>query len=144
MSRPRVDITGQRFGRLVALSYTGQYGSMGALWLCRCDCGNEKVIPVSKLRSGLYRSCGCKRREVLEAQHHNNSAKKRFQRTTVSIGVYNRYPEMNLDPEQMLYLQNLLVEKPLHQKINPALAAGFEVSRRVHYFLSNDSLMEGE
>lgn len=37
-----VDITGQRFGRVVVLSLVTS--SPVAQWLCRCDCGNEKAI----------------------------------------------------------------------------------------------------
>lgn len=32
-------------------------------WLCRCECGVEKVVYSQKLTSGLYKSCGCKRAE---------------------------------------------------------------------------------
>lgn len=53
-----VDITGERFGRLVALKRVGSDGH-SALWLCRCDCGNTKVVTLPHLRSGQTRSCGC-------------------------------------------------------------------------------------
>jgi hypothetical protein len=53
------DITGQRFGLLVAISHTGTSEKWAsALWLCRCDCGVEKVIPYHNLRDGCTRSCG--------------------------------------------------------------------------------------
>jgi hypothetical protein len=32
-----------------------------ALWLCRCDCGNERVVVLAKLRRGEAKSCGCAR-----------------------------------------------------------------------------------
>lgn len=56
------DITGQRFGRLVAISYAGRKSS--ARWLCQCDCGNHKVVSVDHLRNGDTRSCGCLRTEA--------------------------------------------------------------------------------
>ena len=28
-------------------------------WLCKCDCGNEKIIADSSIRSGRTVSCGC-------------------------------------------------------------------------------------
>lgn len=35
-------------------------GSNGhTLWRCRCECGKEKVLPVSSVRSGHTKSCGC-------------------------------------------------------------------------------------
>ncbi len=58
-----IDITGRRFGRLVALRMTGHSQSGNALWLCQCDCGNQIVTDSNHLRHGLVRSCGCLRRE---------------------------------------------------------------------------------
>ena len=57
----RMDIAGQKFGMLVALSYVGkrQTGSKESLWLCRCDCGVEKAVSIGNLRSGNTKSCGC-------------------------------------------------------------------------------------
>lgn len=50
-----LDITGQRFGQLVALELTRLHGRTA--WLCRCDCGAEKVIRSSALTSGNSTSC---------------------------------------------------------------------------------------
>lgn len=53
------DITGQRFGRLVALGPVG-YNNFGRLlWLCQCDCGKTTVPHGESLRSGVTQSCGC-------------------------------------------------------------------------------------
>lgn len=69
ITNPKIkDITGQRFGRLVALGYVGNI-LMGkknapfAGWLCRCDCGNTKVVIGSNLRLGYTQSCGCLQKE---------------------------------------------------------------------------------
>lgn len=59
-----VDISGQRFGRLIALYATGQRDSKGSVvWHCRCDCGNETDVTQDALVHGSYRSCGCLRKE---------------------------------------------------------------------------------
>ena len=57
--RPAIKInTGDRFGRLVVLKRHGYYhGGYG--YLCRCDCGKEKVAEASFLKRGLIKSCGC-------------------------------------------------------------------------------------
>jgi hypothetical protein len=57
------DITGQRFGRLVALSLSSRDRFGRAMWLCRCDCGTEKLIDMASMRAGLTTSCGCFRKE---------------------------------------------------------------------------------
>lgn len=58
MRGPRVDLTGQRFGRLEVI--TPAYARWRRwFWHCRCDCGKEKVVDGATLRSGRAVSCGC-------------------------------------------------------------------------------------
>ncbi len=51
---PTKDLTGNKFGLLTVIQYAGK-----SAWLCRCDCGNEKVVKTDKLKSGHTKSCGC-------------------------------------------------------------------------------------
>jgi hypothetical protein len=57
------DITGQRFGRLVALAPTAARCGSHVVWLVRCDCGREAKVSGQKLRRGATKSSGCYRRE---------------------------------------------------------------------------------
>lgn len=59
----RHDLTGQRFGRLIALRPGEKIGSRTA-WECRCDCGNTITVETTQLRAGRTRSCGCLQAEV--------------------------------------------------------------------------------
>ena len=58
----RIDLTGQRFGRLTVTTDTGARNGKG-FWLCVCDCGNEVELYASRLRGSRsrpgVRSCGC-------------------------------------------------------------------------------------
>ena len=56
----RLDLTGQRFGKLVALYpiYSGEKNKH-TIWHCKCDCGNECDIDMGNLKSGKSQSCGC-------------------------------------------------------------------------------------
>lgn len=58
--KSRIDITGQRFGKLVALSpiYSGNKDKH-TKWLCKCDCGNTLEVDLGNLRQGFSQSCGC-------------------------------------------------------------------------------------
>lgn len=56
-----LDLTGQRFGYLVACKMYRQSDHYGKYWICKCDCGNEVAIRASHLKSGHSTSCGCKR-----------------------------------------------------------------------------------
>lgn len=58
------DITGRRIGRLTALRPAGSDENGRYLWLCRCECGTEKALPVQSLApGGNTKSCGCLRAE---------------------------------------------------------------------------------
>ena len=50
------DLTGQRFGKLVAKEYIGN-----KTWLCECDCTPGKLKPIlsANLKNGSTVSCGC-------------------------------------------------------------------------------------
>jgi hypothetical protein len=69
------DLSGQRFGRLVALTIDGHDADNRALWLCACDCGTQKQIPSRHLVSGSVVSCGCHRNER-SAENGKSSAGK--------------------------------------------------------------------
>ena len=59
MAKNKIDIAGQRFGKLTVLSEAGKTNDGKIKWLCQCDCGNQKIISGSSLRQGLTKSCGC-------------------------------------------------------------------------------------
>lgn len=62
----KLNLTGKQFGRLTALKEVGKNKHGNYLWLCRCDCGREKIIIGSSLVKGDSRSCG----------HHPRGRKK--------------------------------------------------------------------
>ena len=54
----KYDLTGQRFDKLVVVRYDHS-GKGGRYWLCKCDCGNTKIVNGSYLRrGGHFHSCG--------------------------------------------------------------------------------------
>jgi len=52
------DHTGERYGYLTVIKYAGSTRK-DVLWLCKCDCGNEKIVPAKHLCKGVRSSCGC-------------------------------------------------------------------------------------
>ena len=58
-----IDITGQKFSRLTVISRAESRGR-STMWNCVCECGEEKVVHGSSLRSGETRSCGCLLKEM--------------------------------------------------------------------------------
>lgn len=60
MTRQKVDISGQRYGKLVVVEKSESRGKHGeVLWLCRCDCGKDRLAIAGNLRAGTALSCGC-------------------------------------------------------------------------------------
>ena len=56
---PRLNIIGDRFGRLIVIKFSHMKPGRGSFWKCVCDCGAEKVLRASNLRSkNGTRSCG--------------------------------------------------------------------------------------
>jgi hypothetical protein len=53
-----VDLTGERFGRLIVIKYAGTLRDHAA-WECRCDCGNVIITDSGSLKAGYRTSCGC-------------------------------------------------------------------------------------
>lgn len=80
-----LDITGQRWGRLVAIRHVGyttteHSGKRQAVWLWQCDCGNTKEIPATQVKHGGTRSCGCKAIEHITAFRKQDITGERFGR----------------------------------------------------------------
>lgn len=59
-----IDLTGQEFGRLVALYPTTLNKSGNMQWKCKCKCGNEITVDNQSLKRGYTKSCGCLAKEV--------------------------------------------------------------------------------
>lgn len=78
-----IDITGQRFERLLVLSPHHRTKSGNISWLCRCDCGAEIVVyRSSDLRKGKTKSCGCFSRWVNSFLHATH--RQTYSRTWMS------------------------------------------------------------
>ena len=83
------DLTGQTFGKLTVVSLAGSNKRGNAKWLCKCECGNEKVIAGGNLTSGHTKSCGC-----IGSENRQLREKGIFTKRIDKHGyVYMYYPE---------------------------------------------------
>ncbi len=80
----RIELEGQRFGRLVAVEYLGKYR-----YRCACDCGAAHESSTGELRTGKTRSCGCLRKEVTGAKRRTH-AKSKSRTYHIWQGMKNR------------------------------------------------------
>lgn len=88
-SQREAEFAGQRWGRLVAISPMGYQTKVWngkkdrkALWLFRCDCGKQKIMPINNVRYNNVRSCGCLAMEHVANLRKANIAGQQFGRLT--------------------------------------------------------------
>lgn len=60
MAKDRLDLVGQRFGDWAVIKRAGEHPRNGAQWLCRCVCGEERIVGGGNLRSRKSWGCGCR------------------------------------------------------------------------------------
>lgn len=91
----RLDLTGERYGRLVVIEEAEKKGKKRR-WRCICDCGNETVVFQNDLRLNKTTSCGCYHKEVvrdLMYKHGGKSGKERLY--TIWNGMKDRCRNQN-------------------------------------------------
>lgn len=64
-----LDLTGQKFGKLTVLSKSPSRNGK-TYWLCKCECGIEKEVQTSHLRSGSIQSCGSVECKTIKTQQY--------------------------------------------------------------------------
>lgn len=70
----RKDLTDMVFGKLTVIKFDHQKKSDYSLyWLCRCECGNEKIINGHSMKTGMQKSCGCERNKTQFVRKHGLS-----------------------------------------------------------------------
>lgn len=74
-----IDLTGQRFGKLVVVSLLPKGESSRTKWLCKCDCGNEAKVLGINLTRGFTISCKCYQTECIRKRSitHGDSINKK-------------------------------------------------------------------
>lgn len=99
-----IDLTGMRFGRLVVLykveNYVSPKGYTQTRWLCKCDCGTEKIVHSGSLKRGLTISCGCYNKEKNKLIDHSDRNKNSYNlEGKFGIGYTNIGEEFYFDIE---------------------------------------------
>ncbi len=73
---------GQVYGRLTVKEFWGRHPKYRnkTIWLCKCACGNETVVPTTGLTSKQTRSCGCFRKEATSERRttHGKSTSRAY------------------------------------------------------------------
>jgi hypothetical protein len=67
----KLDLAGQKYGRLTLIEVIGVNPSKQRVWRCLCDCGREHNASQAHITRGSSRSCGCYRKDRVTT--HNQS-----------------------------------------------------------------------
>ena len=67
-----IDLTGKRFGKLIVIKKE-KPKNKHTMWLCKCDCGKEKIVCGSELKRGTTKSCGCYNIDVMVRNTNKNA-----------------------------------------------------------------------
>lgn len=82
-----IDLTGQRFGRLIVLKRDANHispkGVKSAKWICKCDCGNTASVWANGLRKGTAKSCGCYQKDAVRESQFKDLTGLKFGRLSV-------------------------------------------------------------
>lgn len=78
-----LDLTNQRFGKLIALYPLKERKNGKIQWHCQCDCGNTIDVISSSLKSGKTSSCGCLQKERTKQTNTLDLIGQKFNRLTV-------------------------------------------------------------
>lgn len=82
----RLDLTGDRYGRLTVISEADRVeGNNDRWWHCQCDCGNRKIVRMNQLRIGRTKSCGCLKKERTSAANIKDLTGRTFGKLTVIV-----------------------------------------------------------
>ena len=88
----KIDLVGQKYGKLTVLSYAGKKPSgknqNKTMWLCKCECGNQKIVAGAELRNGNTISCGCVHKKMVGDINRKHNLAHRCR-------LYNVWKSMN-------------------------------------------------
>lgn len=127
-----IDITGQKFGKLTVIKRAENTKLGESRWVCKCECGNEKIIEGRKLRTAHTQSCGCIHKEY--ARRHIYEISKKYNTYDLSgeygIGYTSKGEQFYFDLEdyekikevcwyftKLKYVRGLLNGKPILQHV---------------------------
>lgn len=94
--RKAKDLTGRKFGRLEVVERAGVDENKRATWLCKCRCGNTKIISAKDLHSRKVYSCGCLRRDLNRAKKEKDY--ERLEAVRKEVAEYKACAEAQTTP----------------------------------------------
>lgn len=114
-----IDITGQRFGRLLVIDRYFNDASVKTVWRCICDCGNTVYTAGNHLREGKTKSCGCFRLDFLKSRSGTSAANWKGGKKLHQGYVYIRCVEHPAANKGYVFEHRLVMERALGRYLHP-------------------------
>lgn len=104
------DEVGNRYGKLTVTKYSKNDHRQRALWICKCDCGNEIEEQGARLRRGVKTHCGCQKSDLYKNKNiketdlipvsywnrvKKNAETRNFEFKISIEDIHNKYIEQN-------------------------------------------------
>lgn len=92
MGRPALDLHNKKFGKLTVVKKLQPNARGHIMWLCKCDCGNNKEVEAGNLKSLNTISCGCSNHVIKHGFNRRNNKDYLYD---VWINMKNRCNDIN-------------------------------------------------
>lgn len=118
----RYDYThGQVFGRWTVICRVENNADKGAQWMCRCECGTERIVLGRTLHRGTSQSCGCRWRDLALARTGTKSPGWKGGRCKTSSGYVLVHAPEHPTAQVAGYVpeHRLVMEKTLGRYLGP-------------------------
>ncbi len=133
------EMIGKKYGRLLVIEMR-QKTNNGYSYLCLCDCGNQKVLNGSAIRTGAVKSCGCIRSEMIKAKNfkHGKSYTPEYRSMCVRQSGMKRKLRMPKWADKEAIKKFYLNKPPNHQvdhiiPLNGKFVSGLHVESNLQY-----------
>jgi len=97
MKNENFNLLGLVFGKLTVMGLDEEKSKLKKekFWLCKCECGNEKIIRGADLKRGMTRSCGCLYKDSARRRSIDLTGQKFGRWTVISLddefnGIYGK------------------------------------------------------
>jgi hypothetical protein len=94
-----IDLTGQKFNRLLVVERVKTNKSKNSKWLCKCECGEYTTVLACHLKSGHTKSCGCAKIEAIKKANTKHGL-----RNTKLHSVWNSMKQRCLNENNIQYI----------------------------------------
>lgn len=90
------DMVGKKFNRWTVLKFAGRKRhsktSTSLMWLCKCECGVERIVQGSQIQRGHSKSCGCLQKDITRKRSLIDLTGQQFGKLKVikNVGPYKK------------------------------------------------------